>query len=42
MNAEVISVKTDVMKWLISCWNVENYDICECIFEGMFRIEHGE
>ena len=39
MNAEVIFVKTDVMRWLFSCRDVENDEICEeCIFEGMFRI----
>ena len=44
MNAEVIFVKTDVMRWLFSCRDVENDEIFEeCIFEGMFtRIEQGE
>ena len=39
MNAEVIFVKTDVMRWLFSCRDVKNDEICEeCIFEGTFRI----
>ena len=38
MNAEVIFVKTDVMRWLFSCRDVENDEICEeCIFEGMLE-----
>ena len=41
MNAEVIFVKTDVMRWLFSCRDVENDEICEeRNFESMFRIEH--
>ena len=36
VNVELILGKTDVMRWLFTCWDVENDENCEhCRFEGI-------